>query len=164
MGNGYSTYAAGNGKDLLVKLKGREGTVRFVDVLEPQPPSDTWIAVTIDNKTEPNDKLKTEKKLTYYSLDNATSIYGVTGDIVTMQSDGSMLIITSDNELATVARDEDEVTLTLKDGDTYACDDFVELVEFGIVTVGVGVGTVVGSGMTSTGSTWIEEVGSTAFV
>ena len=165
LGDGYSTYAVGkNGKDLLVKLKNKEGSIRFIDVLDPAPPFDSLVAVTIDNNTEPNDKLlPKDKKFTFYNLDKVTSIYGATGDMVTMlndlKDDGFMRIITRDGKSATIGNNDELFSATIEGDQTvHTCYSFAELKEFGIATVGVGIGTLVGSGMTSTGVDLIDEI------
>ena len=121
-GAAYDTYAIGkNRRDLFVKLRNGLGSIRFVDVLEPVPPFDTLVAVTIDNDLELNAKANPKDKApTIYDLSKATSLFGATGDLVTIQSDDSAIII--------------------------------------IVSVSAGVGTVVGSGMTSTGVITIDKI------
>ena len=165
-GDDFATYDVGrNRRDLLVKLKkddagNKRGSILFVDVLEPVLPFDTVIAVTIDNKTEFNAKVTpNDKKPSFYSLESATTLFSATGDVVTMQNDGSSIIVKGDGSKATVGSYDDMVTLKNENDPTvYYYNNFKELKALGIETVGVGIGTIVGSGMKSTNFTIIDEI------
>lgn len=162
LGKGFDTYAIGkNRRDLFVKLFDDRGSVLFVDVLEPFPPFDSLIAVTVDNKTELNDKVALKDvKPNFYNLNKETQVFGPTGDKVTIDNDFNAILIKKDGHKSTLGSVDDQVTLK-NEGDptVYNYKNFKELTDkTGIVTVGAGVGTVVGSGWKSIGTMKIDEL------
>ena len=160
-----STYAVGRNKtDLLVVVSSvvGGGSIRFVDVLEPVPPFDTLVAVTVDNNTALNAKVKpNDKKASIYDLNNASTIFGGTGDKATIADDGSLIVVKNDSrynyEQVTVGSDEEKVTL-ISSNDPTTVQTYDSFPYTGIITVSAGVGTVVGSGMKSTGVNWITNI------
>lgn len=166
IGKDYSTLAVGkNHEDLLVSLTGDRGTILFVDVLYHYPPSDSLVAVTIDNNLQlneaaaPGSKNSKKGKTDYvaYNIEQNT-IFGATGDQVTLNKDDhSTLIRRSSGDIVTVISSEDEVTLTTRSGSqTY--EKFSDLASQGVVTVSAGIGTIVGSGMISSGVDYITRI------